>query len=197
VVNAEPPTAENKPMNQSISPAAEDVPSLPFPLQEGESILQICRRHWLFLWPSVLLQAVIAIVPLIMAAVILDQLGIDGTPAQVIWGLLAIHVVYRVLKAFLTWYRYHHDLWVITNQRLIDSYKRHPFSLQIATADLVNVQDMSVERDGILRTMLDYGDIVCQTAGQVQGFRLAGIPHPRTVQALVDKERDRERLRTR
>jgi hypothetical protein len=86
---------------------------------------------------------------------------------------------------------------VITNQRLIDSYKSNPFSLKVATADLVNVQDMSVERHGILRTMLDYGDILCQTAAEMQGFRLAGIPDPRTVQALVDRERDRERLRTR
>jgi hypothetical protein len=54
---------------------------------------------------------------------------------------------------------------------------------------------MSIERNGVLRTMLDYGDIVCQTAAEMQGFRLAGIPDPRAVQALVDRERDRERLR--
>jgi hypothetical protein len=80
---------------------------------------------------------------------------------------------------------------------LIDSYKKHPFSLQLSSADLVNVQDMSIQREGVLRTMLDYGDVVCQTAAEVQAFRLAGIPDPRAVQALVDRERDRERLRTR
>jgi hypothetical protein len=85
---------------------------------------------------------------------------------------------------------------VITNQRIIDSYKKHPFNLRIATTDLVNVQDMSVERDGMLRTMLDYGDIVCQTASEMQDFRLAGIPNPVAVQALVDRERDRERLKS-
>jgi hypothetical protein len=116
---------------------------------------------------------------------------------QAIWALLLLHAAYRSLKAFLAWYRYRHDIWVITNQRLIDSYKRHPFDLKIASADLVNVQDMSVERKGVLRTMLNYGDIVCQTASEMQGFRLAGIPDPRAVQALVDRERDRERLRTR
>jgi hypothetical protein len=98
---------------------------------------------------------------------------------------------------FLLWYRYNNDMWVITNQRLIDSFRKHPFSLAITSADLVNVQDISVERNGILRTTLDYGDIVCQTAGVQQGFRLVGIPHPRAVQMLIDKERDRERMRTR
>ena len=127
----------------------------------------------------------------------MDEAGIDGTPAKVVWALLIIHAAYRALRSFLTWYRYHNDIWVITNQRLIDSYKKHPFSLEIATADLVNVQDMSVERNGVLRTMLDYGDILCQTAAEMQGFRLRGIPNPRAVQALVDRERDRERMRTR
>jgi hypothetical protein len=179
------------------TPASSDNPKLPVDLQAGERVIQLCRRHWIYLWPSVALQAVFAIVPLIIGAVVLDEAGVDGTAANVVWALLLLHVVYRAFKAVLTWYRYHHDIWVITNQRLIDSYRRHPFALAIATADLVNVQDMSVERNGVLRTMLDYGDILCQTAAEMQGFRLRGIPDPRAVQALVDRERDRERMRTR
>jgi hypothetical protein len=57
----------------------------------------------------------------------------------------------------------------------------------------VNIQDLSVNRHGILATSFDYGDINCQTAGGQEKFNLSGIPHPREVQALIDKERDRER----
>jgi hypothetical protein len=67
----------------------------------------------------------------------------------------------------------------------------------MSTADLVSVLDMTVERNGILRTMFNYGDIVCQTAAEIQEFRMAGIPRPQEVQLLVDKERDRERTRGR
>jgi hypothetical protein len=183
-------------MSESTVPEAK-ASGLPVELQSGEQVLQVCRRHWIYLWPSIFLQLLFAVVPLIVAYIVLDMAGIDGIAEQVIWGLLIVHVAYRALKAFLTWYRYHNDIWVITNQRLIDSYKKHPFSLQLSTADLVNVQDMSVQREGLLRTMLDYGDVVCQTAAEVQAFRLAGIPDPRSVQSLVDRERDRERLRTR
>ena len=168
----------------------------PFPIQADEHVIQVYRRHWVYLWPSIALQALFAIVPLIAAAVLLSAIGLDGIVATIIWAALGVHAVYRVLRAFLTWYRYHNDIWVITNQRIIDSYKRHPFNLRVASADLVNVQDMTVERDGLLRTMLDYGDIVCQTASEMQDFRLAGIPQPMAVQALVDRERDRERLRS-
>jgi hypothetical protein len=45
--------------------------------------------------------------------------------------------------------------------------------------------------------MLNFGDVVCETAsgGGEREFRLSGIPRPQDVQLLVDRERDRERRR--
>ena len=40
----------------------------------------------------------------------------------------------------------------------------HPFSHRLVTADLVNVQDISVEKIGFVPTVLGFGDLVCQTA---------------------------------
>jgi hypothetical protein len=45
--------------------------------------------------------------------------------------------------------------------------------------------------------MFGFGDIVCKTAGSSDAFRLRGIPQPQDVQLLIDKERDRERMRYR
>ena len=171
---------------------------LPFPLQEGEQILRICRRHWIYFWPKIALLLVIALGPPLVLGVLLSEAGgYRGLAEKVFWVGSAVYMLYWAARAFLAWYRYRHDIWVITNQRLIDSFKRHPFSLRIATADLVNVQDMSVERNGVLATMMNYGDVVCQTAAEIADFRLVGIPDPREVQALVDRERDRERMRNR
>jgi hypothetical protein len=69
--------------------------------------------------------------------------------------------------------------------------------MTVSTADLVNVQDMSVERKGLLATMLDFGNVVCQTASIDQDFLITGVPDPRETQAMVDRERDRERSRLR
>ena len=40
---------------------------------------------------------------------------------------------------------------------------------------------------------MNYGDIVCQTAGTAGELGLTGIPHPDEVQLLVDRERTRGR----
>jgi len=109
---------------------------------------------------------------------------------------VALWLVYWGVRSFLNWYRYRHDIWVVTNQRLIDSYKAHPFSLRVATADLVNLQDMSVVKSGIVATMLNFGNVVCETAGSDRvAFTIAGVPRPEAMQLLIDRERDRERMR--
>jgi hypothetical protein len=172
-------------------------PKLPFPLQDGESVFQIARRHWIYLWPYLALQVAIAIIPVLVVRWLLDKAGILDDIGDAIWIATAVWVLFWLVRAGLNWYRYRHDLWTITNQRLIDSYRSHPFDLKVATADLVNVQDMAIEKHGILSTLLDYGDIVCQTASSTGEFRLTGIPKPRETQILVDRERDRERMRTR
>jgi hypothetical protein len=185
-------------MSAAASSNPPAAPKLPFPLQDGEGVLTICRRHWIYLWPLIGLQLLAAIVPVAVVAWLLDQVdGLDGTPGKIFLIIAAIYLVYWLVRLLLTWYRFHNDIWVITNQRLIDSHRRSPFDMNISTADLVNVQDMSVQRTGILRTMLDFGNIVCQTASGDQDFNITGIPNPRAVQALVDRERDRERNRLR
>lgn len=172
--------------------------SLHFPLQENERVLEICRRHWFYLWPRTILYALAALVPIIVVgAAITKWFDYSGMTAKVFWIASLVYLLYWLVRIFLNWYRYQNDIWVITNQRIVDSTKTTPFTLRMSTADLVNVQDMTVERDGVLRTLFNYGDIICQTAAEQQEFRLSGIPHPQDVQLLVDKERDRERLRGR
>jgi hypothetical protein len=172
--------------------------SLPFPLQQNETVTQVCRRHWMYLWPRTIMLALWGLVPVIVIALVLSWTdAYDGAVAQIFWIASALWLLFWAVRIFLNWYQYHNDIWVITNQRIVDSYKRTPFSHRLATADLVNVQDMTVERSGILQTSLNYGDIICQTAGTGGQFRLSGIPRPQEVQLLVDKERDRERMRGR
>ncbi|HLF77698.1 MAG TPA: hypothetical protein VJB57_09440, partial [Dehalococcoidia bacterium] len=141
-------------MTSEPGPVANPL-GLPFPLQEGEQILRICRRHWIYFWPRILLLAVIGLGPPIILGILLSEAGgYHGLAEKVFWIGSAIYMIYWAARTFLTWYRYRHDIWVITNQRLIDSFKRHPFSLRIATADLINIQDMSVVRNGLLATMM-------------------------------------------
>ncbi len=180
------------------APRPRKAGALHFPLQDGEQVIMVCRKHWFYLWPRTLIIALVAIVPVIIAAVLFSKsTGLGGNPGKAFAVISLLYLAYWAIRAFLNWYRYHNDIWVVTNQRIVDSTKTNPFSLKISTADLVNIQDMTVERSGVFRTMFDFGDVVCQTAADIQEFRMVGVPNPQEVQLLVDKERDRERMRGR
>jgi len=167
---------------------------LPFPLQESEKVLLICRRHWIYLWPRILLEALIAVLPVVALFVVLRWAdALDGVAPKIAAVVSIVWLVIWGVRIFFIKYRYDNDLWTITDQRIIDSYRSSPFSLKMTSADLVDVVDTAMERSGILATMLNYGRIRCETAGERQEISLPAVPHPSEVHALIDKERDRER----
>lgn len=191
-VTATPPNAAAA--SEPARTASVQTPNLPVPIQPGERVLLLRRKHWMYLWPTVALTAAIALIPTFAFLWLLDAIGVEGKVATII---VIVYLLFFVMRLALIWYRYHHDYWVVTNQRVIDVKRNHPLNMQISTADLVNIQDMTIDRNGLLKTMLDYGDVICQTAGTDADFKIVGVKDPRAVQALVDRERDRERLRVR
>jgi hypothetical protein len=169
---------------------------LPFPLQEGEQVLALCRRHWWFLWPRTILLALVALVPVVVAFWLLGEIGVRDDLGIFFWIVVALWLGYWGVRLFLNWYQYNHDIWVVTNQRLIDVFRSNPLNKRIVTADLVNIQDMRVERSGLTATILGYSNLICSTAGAEGGsFNITGVPNAEELQLLIDRERDRERMR--
>jgi membrane protein YdbS with pleckstrin-like domain len=164
----------------------------PVELQPGEQQILLCRRHWIAIYPQLLLDALLAAVPvalLLWAASHANRNLVTNLAlaAAVVWAA-AIAV-----RAYFHWYRYRHDIWLITNQRLIDSLRRHWFHRALSSADLIDIQDVSMLRTGFLQTALDFGDLNVQTASEQQRFVLAKIPDPAAVLAILDRVRDEAR----
>jgi len=167
---------------------------LPFELQGDESVLLFCRRHWLYLWSKVVAAAVAGIVPIAALTVLVaKRAGLGGTVGLVVLVVDLLWGGYWLVRGYFTWYHYSHDIWVVTNQRIIDSLKRHWFHHRMASADLVDIEDIAVVREGLLQTMFNFGDVRCQTAGEQPNFILAGIPGPSKVLGIVDAARDAAR----
>lgn len=166
----------------------------PVELQAGESIIIRCRRHPVFLAWQLSRDVLAGVVPIVLVLLLAHYTsGLDSTFGQIALVLSIVWGVFWLIRGYLTWYRYQNDQWLITNQRLIDSIRRHWFHHQIASADLIHVEDMTVHKNGVLPTMFGFGDVRCQTAGQAQNFVLSGIPDPERVLATIDAARDASR----
>ena len=168
---------------------------LPVTLQPRERVLLTVKRHPIYVILKIISAAAAGLIPAVLLRWLgLGVAGATGLAATLLWGVGAAWVLFWVLWAFFVWYRHQHDLWIITNQRLLDLYKRDPFHQTLSSADLVNVQDISVSRSGLFATLFRFGDVRCQTAGTNASFILSGVPNPNGVLATIDQARDTARL---
>jgi hypothetical protein len=164
--------------------------NLPIQLQSGEEIVQVIRRHPASLWGRLALIALVAILTLVIWLTV----SADGALGTLLDIALVLVIVGGLLIGFMVWYRYHNDIWVITNRRLIDVTRSTPFSQQVTTASLSNVQDINIRVKGIFNTMLNFGDVICQTASSgSKTFSLIGVANPERVLDAIDEARSKAR----
>lgn len=168
---------------------------LPVELQPREHVLLTARRHPIYMVVTLVAQALAAIVPAaLLLWLLLRVFDLSGIARTIAIIVAALWLLYWLVQIAFVWYHYRHDLWIVTNQRILDLYKKNPFNQSLSSADLVNVQDISVSRSGLLPTIFKFGDVRCQTAGANASFTLAGVPNPASVLATIDAARDRARL---
>lgn len=168
--------------------------NLPFELQPGETVLNVARRHPVFLWLRLAGAALAGLVPFAVILVVVGATtGFGSTGGRILVAAAVLWLAYWLVRLYFVWYRYNNDLWIITNQRIVDSAKNHWFHHRMASADLINVEDLAIDRHGIFATVFNYGNVVCQTSGTRSNFVLSGIPNPAALLALVDASRDAAR----
>ncbi|MCK9494415.1 MAG: hypothetical protein M0R75_02820 [Dehalococcoidia bacterium] len=168
--------------------------NVPFDLQATETVTMVLRRHWLHLYPRLALLVLVGVAPPIAVWFATDALvDLGGTARLFVWILGFTWAAFWLVRAYFLWYRYEHDVWVLTDQRLVDSLRKHWFHHHMASVDLVDIEDVAVAREGPLRTMFNYGDVQVQTAAQRANFVLGAVPKPSEILTTLDAARDAAR----
>ena len=76
---------------------------------------------------------------------------------------------------------------IITDRRIIENEQHGFFNRKISELHAYRVQDVSVHTNGIVETMLHFGDIVVQTAASEKQFVFHKIPNPEEVKDSIMK----------
>lgn len=162
---------------------------LPFELLPNEQVVLVTRRHWLFFVPRLVGYTLVGLLPpiaLLWALSATSHLkGLALTVALVAGGAWLLIWLGRI---GLLKYHYDNDLWAVTDQRVVDVVKPTPLRFHMSAADLVELEDVTTSRNGIFQTLFDYGSLECQTAGERGHFSFRGVPNPRAIAAVVERE---------
>jgi uncharacterized membrane protein YdbT with pleckstrin-like domain len=151
---------------------------------ELEKPLIFMRKHAVILIGHSLLYLVLAAFPFIALLVLPDVIAgwlaheILGPITVLLLSLFELFVLLLFYSAFMDWYL---DIWVVTDERIVDVNQSGVFAREIAELRHDKIQDVSVEQKGFFATVFGYGRIHVQTAGESTKFEFAGIPKPNEV----------------
>ncbi len=159
-------------------------------LKEGEHILFEVRRHWYVLARESAILILLGLVPLF----IMGGFNSLNLPDELFLPVFAICTGWLAMvwaMFFVIWTNYYLDVWIITDQRIIDIEQFSLFSRDVSEFRLDRVQDLTVEVKGVLPTLLGFGDIHVQTAGMHHQFHINDVENPYAVKDRIVKEHDK------
>lgn len=150
--------------------------------ENKERIVLLLRQH-----PVVNLRWIITTAILLTGPTIISMFGIfnylpTGFPLVISLSWYLVTSAYAI-EGFLSWY---FNVYFITEQRIIDVDFYNLIDKRVSDAEIDRIQDVSYATGGVARTMLNYGDIIIQTASEIPEFRFEGVPNPEKVTKILD-----------
>jgi len=151
-----------------------------FPNQkEGEEVLMFIRRHWISAVKIIAAAVFFSIIPVLFYFLINNYTDYLSGEVFTALGTLFISAYYLfiILYAFGLFIDYYLDVWIVTNQRIINIEQKGLFARVVSEKELERMQDITSEIKGFWATILHYGDVHIQTAGELERFVFKNIPN--------------------
>ena len=161
--------------------------------RENEVILSVIHRHWFDIVTHFILIVVFA--SLIVASLfVLPAFSSDSgilNNTTVLLFLQNTFLLFLWMYGFLAWIDYYFDVWIITNERVINIEQKGLFVRTVSELKFSRIQDVTSEVRGMIPTILNFGDVKVQTASEEDFFLFRQVPDPYHVKDVI-----MERLRT-
>ncbi len=162
-----------------------------------EHIVKIVRRHWFnilqqyfFIFLGVI---ILGAFPLLFSEInstpVTLSFGFSNSPYIVPFFQSLFALLIWVI-AFIIWIDYYFDVWIITNERIVNIEQRGLFIRQVSELKFSNIQDVTTEVQGLIPTLLNFGNVYVQTAGTKTRFNFRKVPNPYKLKALIMNMKD-------
>ena len=161
-----------------------------------ETVVLLLRKHPI----TNLKWIVIAIIMLLAPLIVLNFPILSFMPQRFFlvsllsWYLITMAYIF---ESFLIWF---FNVYIVTDERVFDVDFFNLVFRQISDCELSQIQDVTVRVGSVIRTVVNYGDILIQTAAEQQEFNFEAVPQPDRVAKILrelrveEEEEEREGL---
>jgi len=147
-----------------------------------EEIIIFVRRHLITNLKWFLMVILLSLIPLLAFAL----LDFDLVPLNfrfigfLVWYLLVFAFGF---ERFLVWF---FNINIVTNKRIVDVNVPNILFRDITQMPLENIQDITAETGGFMRSILAFGDVRIQTAGTVPEVSFEAVPSPNKLAQILN-----------
>lgn len=147
--------------------------------QAGERVELALRQH-----PFTLIEHACKAVALVLLGLAIYRLLGSTSMARILsFGLF----VGGILVAVRSWYGWWSTMLLLTNERVLFVEQRGFTSRKMSEALLDNIQFVTNEVEGLVHTVLNFGNVKIQTAGAVETLLLRELVDPYEVQQQITR----------
>jgi CRP-like cAMP-binding protein len=162
-------------------------------LRDDEWVVEIVQRHWVRLSRQIVLPTLLLF--LLLPALYYVAVAMDGWFDTILTFFLLIPIM--ILLGVIAWQylNWRDDYFVITTQRVAHIERTWPFASEVEETLLSNVQDIAEMRPSLSANLMDFGDLILQTAGETVDIDMNYMPNPDRVRRIISKQIERSKAR--
>lgn len=177
---------------------ADDPAFLYLNLHPNEEVKLIIRHHWAGFLSTLALTLSMIVVPLVIffAAHSALKTSLDQLIPYIALTFSAF-ILFILTFLLGSWINYYYDVIFITSERIINVDQEGLLARRTSELNIKQVQDVSAEVNGFLRSIFDFGLLIVETAGEdtsavekgphgMEGyFTIDDIPDPNRVARII------------
>jgi hypothetical protein len=168
-------------------------------LEPGEHVIFQVRKHWIVFAVRGLALLFAGLLPLIIFRgfkVFLPDFAVNidvhGNGSALFLFFFSIWLLILWLSFFVDWTKYYLDVWYVTEKRIIAIEQKKIFDREISNLRFEKIQDVTIEVQGFLPTLLKFGTIKVQTAGEDSTeFFMTTVRHPEDIRRVIFSQQNK------
>lgn len=155
--------------------------------EKGEEIVLLLRQHIATQIPPITEIVVIALIPPFVSTFLnITNLGLfKGLSAAQIFFIVVSWYLFAFGFAFYKFIFWYFNVYLVTNERVIDFDFKGILHKETAYAKLNQVQDVTPKMIGFFPTFFHYGDVFIQTASEKPEFEFHRVERPDNVAKVI------------
>ena len=182
--------APNGPQNMStLSSFCKNPKGISFQTQKpNEVIILFLRSHFVTNLSWIIFTVILLILPLIIIF-LLPIFRINFLSSQIAVRFTVVYVLFYYLLVFsyvfISFLHWFYNVFIVSSERVVDIDYSDIVVHNIAVTNLNHIEDVNYTQSGFVSTLLNYGHLFVQTAGNERNFEAYSIPKPREATHII------------